>query len=234
MRTAERFKLRFAKYRTPKFRYGSIVACAVRGPLRIVGLTNGRIPWPIGYPPDKSGGRASLVVYKGLAKAVRVEASQAVQRWWGVGHATVWKWRRALDAPANTKGTSALRKLYGQEDWFQAAQRKAVSMANSPERRKKIAAAKRGKKLPKHLVAAMAQRQLGKTASPDTRKKMSKTHKALGTRPPWLKPAWQPWEDELVRTLSTADAAGQTGRTISAVRNRRHALGVPDGRAHRA
>jgi hypothetical protein len=85
MRDAERFKLRFAKYRTPRFRYGAIVDCEVRGPMRIVGLSSGRIPWPIGYPPDTSGGRASLVVYNGL-KAVRLESSQAVQHWWGAGH----------------------------------------------------------------------------------------------------------------------------------------------------
>jgi hypothetical protein len=89
MRDTERLRLRFGKYRTPRFRYGAIVECQVRGPMRIIGLSSGRIPWPIGYPPDTSGGRASLVVYKGLAKAVRLESSQAVQHWWGVGHARV-------------------------------------------------------------------------------------------------------------------------------------------------
>lgn len=45
MNQAHRFKL-IGKYRTPRFKYGDVVTCAILGEVRIVGLTNGRIAWP--------------------------------------------------------------------------------------------------------------------------------------------------------------------------------------------
>jgi len=42
--------------------------------------------------------------------------------------------------------------------------------------------------------------------------------------------AWKAAEDEMVATLSLAEAARRTGRTISAVRKRRRLLGLPDAR----
>ena len=65
---AARYKL-LGKYRTPNFRYGQRVEDERRGEVWIIGLSAGRIPWPIGLGP---GGR-SLVLYKDLAKAVKRE-----------------------------------------------------------------------------------------------------------------------------------------------------------------
>jgi hypothetical protein len=42
---------------------------------------------------------------------------------------------------------------------------------------------------------------------------------------------WTREEDRLVRTLTPAEAARRTGRTLTAVYRRRHTLKVPDGRA---
>ncbi|MCI0357333.1 MAG: hypothetical protein L0211_02470 [Planctomycetaceae bacterium] len=42
-----RYKL-LGKYRTPTFRYGQRVDDERRGEVRIVGLSAGRIPWPVG------------------------------------------------------------------------------------------------------------------------------------------------------------------------------------------
>jgi hypothetical protein len=79
MDDAERFRL-LGKYQTPRFRYGRKVLCEVRGELTITGLSDAPIPWPLG----KSGrGRHSLVVYKGLAKAIRRESNQAICCWGG-------------------------------------------------------------------------------------------------------------------------------------------------------
>jgi hypothetical protein len=36
------------KYKTPRFKLGAVVNCARRGDLRIVGLSAGPIPWPLG------------------------------------------------------------------------------------------------------------------------------------------------------------------------------------------
>ena len=66
-----------------------------------------------------------------------------------------------------------------------------------------------------------------------TRRKMSETHRRLGTRPPNGTRLWTPEEDELVRTLRPPEAALRTGRTLSAVVSRRRVLGLPDGRARR-
>jgi hypothetical protein len=69
----ERLKLLlllFGPYRTPRFRYGQAVFCEARGEVSICGLTDARIPWPIG----KRGQGRSLVVVLDLAKAVRLAA----------------------------------------------------------------------------------------------------------------------------------------------------------------
>jgi hypothetical protein len=68
MHDKERFKLHFGPYRTPRFRYGAVVWDEWRGEVEIVGISAGRIPWPIGAIQA----RRSLVVYRGLAKAILV------------------------------------------------------------------------------------------------------------------------------------------------------------------
>jgi hypothetical protein len=65
------------KYRTPRFRIGDVVACARRGEVRIVGLSDAPIPWPLGQPL-KGGRRQALSLYAGLAEAVRRESAEAV------------------------------------------------------------------------------------------------------------------------------------------------------------
>jgi len=38
--------IRLLAYHTPRVRYGDAVTCTIRVPVEIVGLFNGRIPWP--------------------------------------------------------------------------------------------------------------------------------------------------------------------------------------------
>ena len=102
MEDAERFRL-LGKYRTPRFRIGRTVLCEVRGEIVITGMTDALIPWPIG---KGSASRRFLIVYKGLAKAVRRESNQAVAFWWGVDPQTVTKWRKALSVRRANEGTS--------------------------------------------------------------------------------------------------------------------------------
>jgi hypothetical protein len=47
-RVVNRLKPRNGPYRTPRFRYGAIKQCALRSDVVIVGISNGRIPWPMG------------------------------------------------------------------------------------------------------------------------------------------------------------------------------------------
>ena len=53
-------------------------------------------------------------------------------------------------------------------------------------------------------------------------------HRAAGPARFWAH--WTREEDEVVRALTPAGAAGYTGRTLAAVYTRRHVLGLPEGR----
>jgi hypothetical protein len=72
MRNSNRVKLH-GTYRTPRFRYGVKVTCALRGQIEIIGLSDARIPWPIG----KRARWRLLVLFGELARAVRRESNVA-------------------------------------------------------------------------------------------------------------------------------------------------------------
>jgi hypothetical protein len=81
-------------------RPGQRVRCEVRGKVRIVGLSEGRISWPVGI----KGSNRALVVCKGLAKAVHRESAQAVAHWWGVHRQTGWARRPAARPRVSVEG----------------------------------------------------------------------------------------------------------------------------------
>jgi hypothetical protein len=202
------------------------VFCRVQGRVEIVGMTDAPICWPIG----QRGRAKALVVYKDLVRAVRRESELAVAHWWGITAQTVWKWRRALSVDPTTKGTSRLRHDYALEPPITAAREKAQAKATDSDRRAKIAAARRGKPRPAHVIEAMCRGRLGKPHSEEARRKMSAAQRARGTRPPKAGRPWTAEEDEAVRTLPAAEAAQRTGRSLSAVYSRRSDLQLPDGR----
>jgi hypothetical protein len=77
----------------------------VRGELRIVGVTDAPIPWPVGVGPR--GGAKSLVVFGDLVRAIRRESVYAMCHYWfGVNYQTVTKWRKALGVPQRNEGHS--------------------------------------------------------------------------------------------------------------------------------
>jgi hypothetical protein len=84
MNDADRIKLLFGPYRTPRCRVGQRVRCLVRGAVVIVELSDATVPWPVG----KRGRAKALVVFEGLAEAVRRESELAVAHWWGVTNQT--------------------------------------------------------------------------------------------------------------------------------------------------
>lgn len=229
MSQVNRHKLHFGPYRTPRFKYGAKVECQARGEVTIVKLTAGRIPWPVG----RTKRATSLVLFKGLARAVRREASIAVQYWWGVSPATVRKWRRALGVPTLNEGNRRLKRAYGKTEWAADGLRKAWAKARDPVRRAKIAAAKLGKPRPPHVIEALRLANLGRKHSKAERRKRREAHKRRGSWPPAAGRAWEPWEYELVRTLAPTEAAAKTNRTLWSVFIRRSRLGLPDGRRRR-
>ena len=150
MDDANRLKL-LGKYKSPRFRYGQVVRCEVRGEVRIVGLTDAPIPWPV----TVKGRVRSLVIYKGLARAIRRESGVAVCHHRGITNQTVSKWRAVLGVGPVTVGIRRLPSERAQEPDIAAALAKAQAKASDPERRRKIAEAKRGKPRPPYVIEAM-------------------------------------------------------------------------------
>ena len=104
-----------------------------------------------------------------------------------------------------------------------------MAKARAPERCAKIAAARRGKPRPKHIQAILKAQREG-PVSDAARRNMSEAQRRRGARLPKDGRAWTEEEDTWLRTLSTAEMAKRSGRTVSAIRHRRHVLGLPDGR----
>jgi len=229
MTNAERFKLLYGPYRTPKVTIGTVLTCESRDcDVIVVGYTDARIPWPVG----RQRGRAARgpVVYGELAEAVRRESGIAICYWWGVTGQTATKWRKALGVEQYTDGTRRLKRDYFKEPWARNAQRKGWAKARDPERCAKIAAAKKGKPHSPELIEKLRKAHLGKHPSTETRQKMREAAKRRGAWPPAAGRPWTAEEDRLLRTLPAMEVALRTGRTLTAVYSRRTVLGMPDGR----
>jgi hypothetical protein len=192
----------------------------------ITGMTDAPIPWPTGR--RGSGGKRSLIIFKGLAKAVRRESEQAICHWFGVCATTVWKWRKALSVQQANEGTRRLLEANYAEHG-DAMRALGVLKARDPKRCRKISEAMRGKPKPPHVLKAMHEARRGLPHTKEARQRMSETHRQRGTLVPGTIP-WTAEQDELVRTLPAEDAARRTGRSLVAVYKRRFRLGVPDGR----
>lgn len=221
---SERFRL-LGTYATPAFQYGDIVEDERRGEVEIVALTDAPIPWPTGRPTKKGHRRQrAIVLFDCLAEAVRSEATQAVAHWWGVTSQTVTVWRNALGCDRIAPGTRRLHQLNFAAGVGEAMAAKRPESLQRPERGRKISLAKQGK--PRPDVAKRNLKRRGSKLSAETRQKMSEAHRRRG---PVAREGYRPWtatEDELVRTLPASEVAQQTGRTLSAVNQRRMMLGV--------
>jgi len=71
------------------------------------------------------------------------------------------------------------------------------------------------------VSTAIAQHWQAECDRPRSRKKQTRKNPPI---------PWKPRDDELINSLSLAEAARLTGRTLTAVRKRRRLLGLPDGR----
>jgi hypothetical protein len=199
--------LLFGPYATPPVRAGDTVIDEARGAVRVVGLSSAPIPWPL---CDAGRARAVPVLCGALADAVRREAALAVARWWGVSHAAVRRWRRALGVGATTEGTSRLKAAAASRPRSLATPARGREEAKPPEAGAKSSAAKRG-------------RPWGTPQSAEARAKISATHRRLGIRPPTGGPPWTPEQDALLH-LPAEEVAARTGRSVMAVRVRRAKL----------
>jgi hypothetical protein len=110
MNDVDRFKLYLGPYTTPRFKYGQVVWCESRGWMKIVGLSDAKIPWPIGRLVTSPTGRDSLIIFRGLKRAIERESIQAVAHWWGIHTHTVSRWRSVLEVTRETPGTLRLQE----------------------------------------------------------------------------------------------------------------------------
>ena len=195
----------------PRLKPGRRAECEYAGTVRVVAISDAPVQWPLG----RVWGHRIPVLCGELVKAVKTEAACDVAAAWGVSPYLVGQWRKALN----------VRRTIGTHQRLSEGVRAA-----NPARARKIARAKLGQPRPRHVIEAMRQTHIGNPLPAATRAKMSEAHRRRGTRPPWLKPAWQPWEDKLCRTLPAAEVAKRTGRNLAAVYSRRAVLGMPDGR----
>ncbi|MDB5306556.1 MAG: hypothetical protein JWO38_758 [Gemmataceae bacterium] len=107
-----------------------------------------------------------------------------------------------------------------------AARERGWAKAGDPERRRKIAEAKRGKPRPEHVIEAMREGRTGKPHSEETRREMSEAHKKRGTRPPKAGRPWTAKQDALLGKVPDELIARKSGRPVSAVVNRRQKLRI--------
>jgi hypothetical protein len=217
MPNRDRFKLHFGPYRTPRFKFGGVVKDEIRGEVKIIGVSDARIPWPLAH----YWAQRSIVVYGSLVRAVRRESVQAVAYWWGISVEKVRLVRRALSVPVHNLGTKRLRTRYAQTPGFRRMARKAWANAGSPERRAMARTGMLGKTHPQNVRRKIGEAQLGRIQSAATRRKISEVLKRNGT---WRR--WTAEEDAIVKASSNQDAAERTGRTLTAVYHRRKLLSL--------
>jgi len=234
MDDAERYRLHHGPYSAPACRRGDTLECEVRGEaVKVGGLTDAPIPWP----RVLKTGRIALIVCGDLARAVRVESRQAVAHHWGVTPETVWKWRKALGVEEYNEGTRALHRGHYPEKITPESFEKMAETHRTPEARERMAEIKRG--TPAHPNTAKGLRRAAKRKKPAAHRRAIAWAHVLrneGKDHPPVDPADRPWtpaEDRLLgKTLDRA-VAEQIGRTVAAVRNRRHHLGIPESRHSR-
>jgi hypothetical protein len=223
MTEPDRIKL-LGTYRTPRFRYGDVVTCAVRGEVRIVAVSDGRIPWP----KCRSGRAHAIILYGALAEAVRTESVRAVAYWFGVGRDTAWKWRVALGVGRKTEGTSALHSRWAPQSCQSAkAKRKLGKAMTAPERGAKISAALKGHAVPQSTRGAISRANKGRKQTIEERRKRSETHKKRGIVPRAVEGLlWTAEQDALLGTMTDREVGARLGKDQSAVSARRYRLKV--------
>jgi hypothetical protein len=189
MLDADRYKLRFGPYRPPRCRVGRWLRCALRGRVKVTGISDAPIQWPQ-TKRDDGAGRPYLIVCGRLVDAIRRESNQAVAHHWGVTPQTVTVWRKALGVPRANEGTSRLQAEWMPERLDDAARERQREACRNPERCAKIAAAKLGKPRPPHVPELLRAAARARKRTP---------------RP------WQPGWDALLGTTYDANLARRLG-----------------------
>jgi hypothetical protein len=215
-----RCKLLFGPYRMPKCRVGKMIACRVRGPVRVEGITAAPMQWPFTFR-SRVCRLPSVIVCGDLVRALRRESVAAIAYWWGVSTCTVWRWRAEIGVEQFTEGTRDLYRRWMPDKLDEEAIRKQRDSNRSPEANAKRGAALRGRPRPEHVKQALLKANKGRKVSAKTRRRMSEAW-----RPRPKETDWKPEEDVLLGTMRDSEIARRTGRSLHAIRARRQRLGI--------
>jgi hypothetical protein len=124
------------------------------------------------------------------------------------------------------EGTQRLKSASAKDSPALAdARERGTAKARDPERCAKIAAARRGKPRPRHVIEAMRKGRKSKPHSSEARRKMSE---AARRRPPstvFGRP-WTAKEEAVLGKVPDELLARKTGRKVSAVVQRRYLLRI--------
>jgi hypothetical protein len=144
---ATRPNLLHGPYHPPALGRGERTTCLYRdAEVVITSWTDSRISWPRCRAIGHRGG-SGLLVDEEMLRALRAESSAALQHWFGVHEATVWRWRKAFGIPRY--GTEGSRRLHQDVSERGAAKVLGKKLPKAFVRRRiKIRAAK-GFKMPK-------------------------------------------------------------------------------------
>lgn len=199
MRDTDRFRL-LGEYTTPLFEYGEVVFCEWRGDVKIVSLTDAKIPWQVGMRASNK----SLVIFGSLVDALRRVSNQAICHWWGITPQTVSKWRKSLGIPVVTERTRRLFSENAHAEPNAEALKRCHAKAREPEhleRLRKLAESRKGQPRPKRIVEIVRVALTGRKLSPEHCAKIGKRNKRMGIIPRKAQGRlWTRAEDELVRT----------------------------------
>jgi hypothetical protein len=224
MLDADRFKLLFGPYLTPRCRVGRWLKCVLHGKVKVVGISDTLIPWP----QCRSNRHLVPIICGGLLKAIKRESNQAVARHWGVCTLTVSKWRKALKVTRSNEGTHKLQADWMPERLDDEARERHRQSLKSPERAAKIGAAHRGKPESPKAAARLRRLRKGVRHTKESRAKMRTAHLEryanLGR--------WKPEEDAQLGTMPDVKLAKLLRRNLTTIRKRRLKLGVSSFRKH--
>jgi hypothetical protein len=239
---SDRTRLLHGPYRPPRLRAGDRASCLLRDcTVVITGWTAARIPWPRCRALDGPGGGSGILLDEELARAVRHESAAAICHWWGVSEGVVWRWRKALGVTrTNNEGSQRLIRAAAQagaaamsargltDEECDERSRRAVALDLkrflrpgyhgprwTPEQLRQLGTA------PDAVVAARSGRTALAVRVMRDRRGIANPAARPGA---YGSPRWTDEEDDLVYRPPPAEAARQTGRTLSAVYSRRSLL----------
>jgi len=206
----ERCRLLYGPYEPPLVKGGFLVD-AVRGKVKFSHFTNARIPWPKIKRETKSGS-GGFVLCGDLVRALTDESAPAVAFHWGVSHATVTNWRRALELSGLNAGSHRLMAI-------------GVELARRPESRAKNSASKKGKVLSRtQKLRLFAGIKAGWKERFEARRE---DYRRTGRFPKATKSdPWIPEEEELLAKHSTTELVRIIRRTRKGIVARRLSLGI--------